>query len=81
MCLSFHIRVLHFFGIFKKKSIYTKHLCFLSQNFFSQAYLILGAQTIYAQNRYNAIQTDLKYPLAEYWTSSFYYLIERQDGS
>ena len=40
MCLTFHIRVTHFFGMPKRKSIYTKYLCLLSQTFFSQAYLI-----------------------------------------
>ena len=29
MCLTFHRRVAHFFGIPKRKSIYTKHLCLL----------------------------------------------------
>ena len=40
MCLTFHIRVTHFFDMPKRKSIYTKYLCLLSQTFFSQAYLI-----------------------------------------
>ena len=28
MCLTFHIRLLYFFGMLKKKSIYTKHVYF-----------------------------------------------------
>ena len=33
MCQKFHIRVVHFFDMLKKKSIYTKCLCLLSQIF------------------------------------------------
>ena len=41
MCLMFHIRVVHFFGILKKESNYTKYLCLLSQKkYISQAYLL-----------------------------------------
>ena len=39
MCLTFHIRVAHYFGMLKK-NIYAKYLCLLSQKFFSQSYLI-----------------------------------------
>ena len=42
MCLTFHIGVVHFFGMLKEKSIYTKYLCLLSQNFFAQAYVIFA---------------------------------------
>ena len=40
MCLTFHIRVAHFSGMPKRKSIYTKYPCLLSQKIFSQAHLI-----------------------------------------
>ena len=40
MCLTFHIRVEHFFGMPKRKSVYTKYLCLLSQTFFPHAYPI-----------------------------------------
>ena len=46
----------------KKKSIYTKYLYLLSQ-FFSPDLPNLGAQIRCDQNRYTAVQTDLKYPL------------------
>ena len=41
-CLTFHLRVAHFFGILKRKRIYPKYLCLLSQNLFPQANLILA---------------------------------------
>ena len=53
-------------GYAKKKSIYTKYLCFLSQQFFTTKVgdlTNLGAQISCAQNRYTAVQMDLKYPL------------------
>ena len=40
MCLTFHARITHFFGMPKRKSIYAKYLCLLLQKTFSQAYLI-----------------------------------------
>ena len=40
--LTFHLRVAHFFGILKRKRIYPKYLCLLSQNLFPQANLILA---------------------------------------
>ena len=44
MCLIFHIKVAHFFGMPKRKSIYTRYLCLLSQTFFSQAYIIWASK-------------------------------------
>ena len=62
MCLTFDIRVEHFFGMLEKKSIYTKYLCLLSQ-ISAPGLPDLGAQIRHAQNQYTAVQTDLKYPL------------------
>ena len=45
----------------KKKYIYMKYLCLLSQKKFSPGLTNLGAQIRCAQNRYIAAQTDLKY--------------------
>ena len=61
MCLTFHIRVGHFFDMPKKKSIYTKYLCLLSQLFFP-GLPNLEAKIRCIQNRYTGVQTDLKYP-------------------
>ena len=47
----------------KKKSIYTKYLCLLSQKYFFPGLSNLGDQIRSAKNRYIAVQTDLKYPL------------------
>ena len=44
MCLTFHGRVAHFLVMPKRKSIYTKYLCLLSQTFFSQAYPIWASK-------------------------------------
>ena len=44
MCLTFHRTVAHFFGMPKRKSIYTKYLCLFSQTFFSQTYLIWASK-------------------------------------
>ena len=44
MCLTFHRTVAHFFGMPKRKSIYTKYLCLLSQTFFSQTYVIWASK-------------------------------------
>ena len=44
MCLTFHIKVPHFFGMPKRKKIYTRYLCLLSQTFFSQAYIIWASK-------------------------------------
>ena len=40
MSLTFHVRVVHLFGMLKKKNTYTKYLCLLSQKNFPQAFLI-----------------------------------------
>ena len=63
MCLKFHIRVVHFFGMLKKKSICMQYLFLLSQKAFFPGLPNLGAQIRCAHNRYTAVQTDLKYPL------------------
>ena len=44
MCLTFHRTIAHFFGMPKRKSIYTKYLCLFSQTFFSQTYLIWASK-------------------------------------
>ena len=46
----------------KRKIIYTIYLCLLPQTFFS-GLPNLGAKIRCAQNRYIAVQTELKYPL------------------
>ena len=61
MCVTFHLGVVHFFGMPKKESIYMKYLCLLSENFFFPGLPNLGTQIICAQNQYTAVQTDLKY--------------------
>ena len=61
MCLTFHIRVVHCFGMLKKKSI--TQICL--QGFFSSGLPNLGSQITCAQNWYTAVQIDLKYPLAD----------------
>ena len=52
MCLAFHIRVEHFFGVLKKKK-YLHKISIYFHIFFSQVYLI------WAPNWYTAVQTDL----------------------
>ena len=64
VCLMFQVRVVHFFGMLKKKSIYTKYLCLLSQKFFP-GLPNLGSQNRCALNQYTTVQTDLKYPLID----------------
>ena len=71
MCLKFHIRAVHFFGMWKKKSIFTKYL------FTFPGLPNLGAKIRCAQNRYTAVQTDPKYPLLE--KSGMYCIIYRTD--
>ena len=66
MCLTFDIRVALFFGMLKKKGIYTKYLCLLSQTFFFQDLPNLGTQIRCAQNQYAAFQMGLKYPLTHF---------------
>ena len=62
MRLTFHITVVHFLGTLKKKNVLTKDLYFTFTIFFPRL-PNLGAQIRYVQNRYNAVQTDLQYPL------------------
>ena len=62
MCLTFHIRVVHFFGMLKKKSIYMKYLLLLSQKF-PPGLPDLGILIRCVQDWYTALRTDLKYPL------------------
>ena len=57
MCLTFHVRVAHLFGMLKKESIFMKYL--FSQFFFSPN---LGGQIRCAQNQYTTVQTNIKYP-------------------
>ena len=59
----FHIRVVPFFGMLKKK-VFTQNICLLSQKKFILGLPYLGAQIRCAQNRYTAVQTALKYSLA-----------------
>ena len=54
---------MHFFGLLKKKSIYTKYFCLLSQKFFPPDLPKLSAQIRCAQNWFTAVQVDLKYPM------------------
>ena len=75
MCLTLHIRVLHFCGILKKKSIYTKCLCLLSRNKFFPGLPNFRAQIRCAQNWYTAVQMDLKYRLP---TQNFVLLLSRE---
>ena len=58
MCLMFHVRVVHFLGILKKKI--AQNICLLSQNYFFTGSINLGAQMRCTQNRYAAVQTDLR---------------------
>ena len=63
MCLMFHIRIVHFFGMLKKeKSIYTKCLCLLSE-ISPPGLPNLGAQIRCVQNQCNTVQMDPKYSL------------------
>ena len=57
----FHLVIVHFFGMLKKKGIYTKYLCLLSKK--TPGLLNLGAQIRCAQNQYTAVKAGLKYPL------------------
>ena len=60
MCLSFHIKVVHLFGMLKKKSIHAKYLCLLPQDIFYPGLPNLGSQI---RIGITAVQIDLKYPL------------------
>ena len=63
MCQMFHLSVVHFDGILKKKSICTKYLCLLSQKNFFPGLPNLSVQIRCDQNRYTAVQMDVKHPL------------------
>ena len=63
MCLPFHTKVVHFFGMPKKKSM--KHLLTFTKTFFL-GLPYLGAQIKYAQNWYTAVQVDLTHALRIY---------------
>ena len=56
------MRVKHFLGMLKKKSIYAKYL-FTFTNFVSSDLPNLDAQVRCAYNQYITVQTDLKHPL------------------
>ena len=75
MYLTFHIRVPHFCGILKKKSIHTKCLYLLSENKFFPGLPNFGAQIRCAQNWYTVLQMDLKYPLP---TQNFVLLLSQE---
>ena len=63
--VSFHIRVVHFLVMLKRKA-FTRNICLLSLQFFTTKVgdlPNLGAQINFTQNRYTAVQMDLKYPL------------------
>ena len=63
MCLMFHKKVVHIFGILKKESNYMKYLCLLSQKKYFPGLPNLGTQISCVENRYTTAQKDLKYPL------------------
>ena len=60
MCLTFHARVVHFFAMLKRTSIYKNYLWLLSQKIFSPSTPNLGAQIMFALSWYTAVQTDQK---------------------
>ena len=62
MCLSFHVKVVHLFGMLKKKSIHAKYLCLLPQEIFYPGLPNLGSQIRCAQNRYNRYANRPKIP-------------------
>ena len=71
MCLMLHIRVVHFFAILKKESIYKKYIYLLSQEKYFPGLPNLGAQISSVQNWYTAVQADLKYFHKGSWTKKF----------
>ena len=79
MCLTFHIRVVHFFGLLKKESIYLKNLfAFTSpppsrkkQNKKKTGLPSCGTEIRCAQNWYATVQMVLKYPLPINWSNPF----------
>ena len=79
MCLTFHIRVVHFFGLLKKESIYLKNLfAFTSpphpekkNNKKNPGLPSCGTEIRCAQNWYATVQMVLKYPLPINWSNPF----------
>ena len=79
MCLTFHIRVVHFFGLLKKESIYLKNLfAFTSpppsrkkKNKKNPGLPSCGTEIRCAQNWYATVQMVLKYPLPINWSNPF----------
>ena len=78
MCLTFHIRVVHFFGLLKKESIYLKNLfAFTSpplpkkKNKKKPGLPSCGTEIRCAQNWYATVQMVLKYPLPINWSNPF----------
>ena len=63
MCIMFHIRVVHFFGTLKRKVIKRNIYVHFHKKKSFPGLPNLGAQIRCPQNRYNTVQTDLKYPL------------------
>ena len=55
MCLTFHIGVVHFFGMLKKEKHLHEISMFTFTKIFSQGLPNLGAQIRSAQNRYTAV--------------------------
>ena len=83
MCLTFHIRVVHFFGLLKRKVV-TSKICLLSpapppppppsrkkQNKKKTGLPSCGTEIRCAQNWYATIQMVLKYPLPINWSNPF----------
>ena len=79
MCLTFHIRVVHFFGLLKKESIYLKNLfAFTSppppekkKTKKKPGLPSCGTEIRCAQNWYATVQMVLKYPLPINWSNPF----------
>ena len=78
MCLTFHIRVVHFFGLLKKESIYLKNLFALTspplpkkKNKKKPGLPSCGTEIRCAQNWYATVQMVLKYPLPINWSNPF----------
>ena len=78
MCLTFHIRVVHFFGLLKKESIYLKNLfAFTSppppekKTKKNPGLPSCGTEIRCAQNWYATVQMVLKYPLPINWSNPF----------
>ena len=80
MCLTFHIRVVHFFGLLKKESIYFKNLFAFTgpppplpkkKNKKKPGRPSCGTEIRCAQNWYATVQMVLKYPLPINWSNPF----------